>query len=355
MTQIRIPMADGLASGEIRPRVAAALAFLDEPGLPTEAEAEDASVRLVSLSKETDERRAFASHLATIEKLEAGPAPLDSMVSELNRVAQRIEPVDSAETWALLKSLSRIRGAHAAKNRFLGLAGERVGEKLLESAKALDPSVRSTPGGEEGILHLAVAENRIFLQRSFHTTEGFAAFDFVLGDQSGSLSVLWAAPEENVPLGVEAVRNGAAFLSDAGARLWADGRVVFEGGPVAVIDSTLVELRSAIVDPPPGRGPSSRGPRFHRPAGGTEEKALERGLRLFDEGDFAGALRAFEEAEKEIDPIAPYDASDLAYNRARALQELGKRREALALFRSLGDVSYLSLVDEKTRDLESGR
>jgi hypothetical protein len=111
-------MADGLASGEIRPRVAAALAFLDEPGLPTEAEAEDASVRLVSLSKETDERRAFASHLATIEKLEAGPAPLDSMVSELNRVAQRIEPVDSAETWAFLKSLSRIRGAHAAKNRF---------------------------------------------------------------------------------------------------------------------------------------------------------------------------------------------------------------------------------------------
>jgi tetratricopeptide (TPR) repeat protein len=358
MTQIRIPMTDEPASGEIRPRVAAALAFLDEPGLPTEAEAEDASVRLVSLSKEHDERRAFASHLATIEKLEAGPAPLDSMVAELNRVAQRIEPVDPAETWDLLRSLSRIRGAHAAKNRFLGLAGERIGEKLLESAKALDPSVRSTPGGEEGILYLAVAEHRIFLQRSFHTTTGgFADFDFVLEDQGGTLGVRWAARQENEPLGVAAARNGAAFLFDCeqecpGARVWAGGDVVFEGGPVAMIDGVLVALRGALVDDVPVR---DLGPRFHDPAGPGEEKALERGLRLFGEGDFAGALRAFEEAEKEVDPIAPYDASDLAYNRGRALQEQGKRREALALFRSLGDVTYQSLVDEKVRAIESGR
>ncbi|HJS73492.1 MAG TPA: hypothetical protein VJ921_04335, partial [Vicinamibacteria bacterium] len=110
--------------------------------------------------------------------------------------------------------------------------------------------------------------------------------------------------------------------------------------------------RNAIVDPPPTR---DAGPRFHRPAGGDEEKALERGLRLFREGDFASALQAFEQAEKEIDPVAPYDRSDIEYNRARALQEQGKRREALALFRSLGDVSYQGLVDEKARAIESGR
>ncbi len=162
MTQIRIPMEDGPASGEIRPRVAAALAFLDEPGLPTEARPEDASVRIVTLKKEPDARRAFNDWIATIEKLEAVPAPLDAMYSELNRVAQRIEPADRADNWALLESLSRIRGAHAAKNRFLGLAGDKVGEKLLEKAKALDASVRRTPGGEEGIFHLAVGEDRIF-------------------------------------------------------------------------------------------------------------------------------------------------------------------------------------------------
>jgi tetratricopeptide (TPR) repeat protein len=114
----------------------------------------------------------------------------------------------------------------------------------------------------------------------------------------------------------------------------------------------LVELRSALVDAPPGR---VTGPVFHRRAAATGETPLERGLRLFEEKDFSSALLAFEQAEKEIDPAAPYDSSDLAYDRARALQEQGKRREALAIFRSLGDVTYQSLVDEKARLIESGR
>ncbi len=357
MTQIRIPMGEGLASGEIRPRVAASLAFIDEPGLPTEARPEDASVRVVSLSKEPEPRRAFTEWIAVIERLEAGPAPLDSMYTELNRVALRVVPTDREDMWKLLKELSRIEGAHAAKNHFLGLLGERVGEKLLETAKSLDASVRRTPGGEEGVWLLAVEGKRIFLQRSFYADEGLRNFDFVLEDDAGSLAVLWGAPQENEPLGVAAVRDGAAFFFDCpalcpGARLWSEGRVAFEGGPAAVIDSELVELRNALVDPPPGSG---TGPLFHRSAGGASKTALERGIRLFGEKDFAGALLAFAEAEKEIDPVAPYDASDLAYNRARALQEQGKRSEALAIFRSLGDVSYQSLVDDQARLIESGR
>jgi tetratricopeptide (TPR) repeat protein len=357
MTQIRIPMGEGLASGEIRPRVAAALAFIDEPGLPTEARPEDASVRVVSLSREPDPRRAFTEWIPVIEKLEAGPAPLDSLYSELNRVALRVVPTDREDTWNLLKELSRIEGAHAAKNHFLGLLGERVGEKLLETAKSLDASVRRTPGGEEGVWLLAVEGKRVFLQRSFHAADGIRDFDFVLDDDAGSLAVLWGAPQENAPLGIAVVREGAAFFFDCaercpGARLWSEDRVVFEGGPAAVIDSDLVELRNALVDPPPG---SRTGPLFHRIAAASSEPALERGLRLFGEKDFAGALLAFTEAEKEIDPVAPYDASDLAYNRARALQEQGKRSEALAIFRSLGDVSYQSRVDEQARLIESGR
>jgi tetratricopeptide (TPR) repeat protein len=356
MTQIRIPMGEGLASGEIRPRVTASLAFIDEPGLPTEARPEDASVRIVSLSRQPDERRAFTEWIGAIEKLEAGPAPLDSLYSELNRVALGVVPQDREDLWKLLKELSRIEGAHAAKNHFLGLAGERVGEKLLETAKSLDPTVRRTPVGEEGVLFLAVAGERVYLQRSFHADEGFRNFDFVLEEDSGSLAVLWGAPQENEPLGVEAVGNGGAFFFDCaegcpGARLWSEGALAFEGGPAAIVDSELVQLRTAIVDDPP----AGLGPLFHHRAEGVEETALERGLRLFGEKEFARALVAFNEAEKEIDPVALYDASDLSFNRARALQEQGKRVEALALFRSLGDVSYQSLVDEQARLIESGR
>jgi tetratricopeptide (TPR) repeat protein len=357
MTQIRIPMGEGPASAEIRLRVEAALAFLEEPGLPTEREPEDASVPIVSLSREPDDRRAFVDWMGTIEKLEAGPAPLDSLYSELNRVAQRVAPTNREDTFELLRKLSRLRGAHAAKARFLGLAGERVGERLLETAKALDASVRRTPGGEEGVFLLAVEGDRVYLQRSFHAGEGLRHFDFVLQSEADSLTVVWGAPQGQRPLGVEPVRGGAAFFFDCqgpcpGARLWAEGKVVFEGGPAVVLDGELVELRNALVDAPPEHDAA---PRFHRRAAATASTSLERGLRLFEERDFGGALLAFEQAEKEIDPVAPYDASDLAYDRARALQELGKRREALALFRSLGDVSYQSLVDEKARLIESGR
>ncbi len=357
MTQIRIPMGEGLAAAEIRPRAGASLSFLDEPGLPTEARPEDASVRVVSLSREPDERRAFTDWIATIEKLEAGPAPLDDLYAELNRVAQRVAATDREDALSLLKALSRLRGAHAAKARFLGLVGERVGEKLLETAKALDASVRRTPGGEEGVFFLAIAVDRIYVQRSFHADGGLRDFDFVLQNQADSIAVLWGAPQEQRPLGVEPLSNGGAFFFDCdercpGARLWAEGKVAFDGGPTEILDSQLIELRSAIVDAPPKRG---IGPLFHHRAAGVDESSLERGLRLFGEKDFTGALLAFQEAEKEIDPVAPYDASDLAYNRARALQEQGKRREALAHFRILGDVSYQSLVDEKARFIESGR
>jgi tetratricopeptide (TPR) repeat protein len=352
MTQIRIPMAEGLASREIRPRVEAVLAFLGEPGLPTEARPEDASVplvRLTPLSDRLDERRAFAEWVGTIDRLEAGPANLESFYSEVNRLAQRIAPKDRAETIGLLEELSRIEGAHAAKSRFLGLLGERAGERLLEAAKALDPSVARTPAGEEGVFQLAVDGPRVLVQRSFHAAEGLRDFDFVLEDGAGLLAVAWAAPQEKRPRGVQALDNGAAFFFEGGARLWAGGNVVFEGERVDVVNGALVEIRSALVDAP------KAGPAFFRRAGEGGESALETGLRLFRGGDFPGAHLAFGKAEKEIDPEAPYDASDLAYNRARALQEQGKRLEALALFRTIGDVTYQNLVDEKARAIESGR
>ena len=62
--------------------------------------------------------------------------------------------------------------------------------------------------------------------------------------------------------------------------------------------------------------------------------------------------KAFEAAMSTIDPDAPYDATDLVYNRARALEEIGQRQEALALYRSIGDAAYQPLVDEGAGRIE---
>ncbi|MGH9334886.1 MAG: hypothetical protein ACRD21_14195, partial [Vicinamibacteria bacterium] len=363
LTSIRIPMTDSLASLEIRRRMEAILAFLAEPGLPTEARPEDASRKLVTLARGDFEERTLLAWIDTIEKLEVGPAPLGELYSELTRLAQRVVPDGSPreEVFQRLEALSRLRGANVAKTRLLGLASDRIGEKLLEHAKSLDPSIRRTPSGEEGVFHLAVSgTRRIYLQRSFASETGLRPFDFVLEDDGGSLQILWGEAQEKTPLGVESVAEGAAFFFACeaelelcrGARLVVDGQKAFEGERVAVIGGRLVALENALVDEPHDR---DNAPVFYRPVVGGEEKALQRGLRLFGAGDYAGAGTAFAQAEKEIDPVAPYDASDLAYNRARAMEGEGKRGEALALFRSLGDVSYQSLVDERARLIESGR
>jgi hypothetical protein len=173
---------------------------------------------------------------------------------------------------------------------------------------------------------------------------------------------VFVGPSEGEPLGVEVVEAGGAFhfacaepeREDCrGVKLMTpEGRLLGMAAPGAVIEGRAVAIRSALVD---AVGHPETGRHFYRGFDATAETALERALRLFTETNFAGAAKAFDEAALEIDDIAPYDASDLLYDRARALQEQGKRREALEIFRSLADVSYQALVDEKARLIESGR
>jgi tetratricopeptide (TPR) repeat protein len=129
-----------------------------------------------------------------------------------------------------------------------------------------------------------------------------------------------------------------------------------EGCPATVSNGEVVEVKKALVD----SSEDEDLPHFYR-RGTFEsgkllapESSLEKGLRLFERGQFPAAASAFEEAASEVDPLSSYDEVDLRYNRARCLQELGKVREALALFESIGDVVYLSLVDEQIESLESG-
>ena len=306
-----------------------------------------------------------------IAKLEAGPAPLEDLYVALNRSVQRIAAKggDRALGLELLDVMSRLSGANAAKARALGLVEEHLGEDLLNEAKKIDPSVRSTPPGESGSLRVALSQGgdaaprRLYIQRAFDAEKDFHFVDFVLEEDGTGFPLRWAAGEEQVPLGIEPTTNGAAFFRACaqaegaecrGARLVEDPgewKVRFDGEPVVFRDGRLFESRSALVDEvePPGSGP-----RFYRDVASDEKGDLERGLERFRASDFAGAVSSFEAAAKQIDPVAPYDESDLVYDRARALEELGKRRDALTLFRSIADVSYQELVDGRASRIESG-
>jgi tetratricopeptide (TPR) repeat protein len=122
------------------------------------------------------------------------------------------------------------------------------------------------------------------------------------------------------------------------------------------VKGDIVEERPALVD---ALGDVA-GPVYYR-RGRVEngalvagESALERGLRLFEQGEYEAASEAFDEAAREIDPVAPYDEVDLRYNQARCLEARGKVREALALFETIGDVTYQDVVDERIHVLSSG-
>jgi tetratricopeptide (TPR) repeat protein len=368
LTQIRLPMSETIGAFEIQRAAEAILAFFEEPGLPTEKEPEDASLPLLTLEKGSADRKTLLDWIETTRKLEAGPAPVEDLYADIARLSQRLvsESGDRGETFEILSELSRLRGAIAAKTRVMAALSDRVGEHLLERAQRFDPAVRRTPTGEEGALHVAVSggregvPRRVFLQRSFESGSGLRHFDFVLDAEN--LGPVFVAPSEGEPLGVESVPAGGVFHFGCpepdretcrGVKLIApNGDLLGVAAPGAVVAGRAVAIRSALVDAVTSR---EAGPALYRGFDEASETALERGLRLFDHADYAGAAKAFEEAVKEIDDVAPYDASDLLYNRGRALQEEGKRREALDIFRCLADVSYQVLVDEKARLIESGR
>jgi tetratricopeptide (TPR) repeat protein len=360
MTQIRIPMSPEIRSGEIRRRVDAIVSFLNAPDLPTEEEPEDASIQLVGLVEQANEHRTLHDWVDKLELLEAGPAPLEDLYEGLRQLNQRIARDSESRDlgFEMLEALGGLDGAGAAKTRTFAMLGADIGDRLLEEVRALDPDVRRSAPPGVGVFNVAVtpvdtAPRRVLLQRSFQRVDGVRDFNFLLEDTGDDLSLLWFAPEDAEPRGVQVVEAGAVFhYADGpdcvGLRVAGAAGIVYEDCAAAVIDGEVVEARSAIVDD------VANGPLYYRRnvTADPVEGELDKGLRLFEQGDMAGAAAAFDSAMSEIDPEAPYDASDLVYNRARALEELGRRQEALALYRSVGDVAYQYLVDEGAGRIE---
>ena len=360
LTQFRIPMAADVRAADIRHRLEAILAFVDAPGLPTEEEPDRArkAVRpLVTLEEGVNEHRTLFEWIAVLEKLEAGTAPLDDLYEKLRRLVQRVaRGADRQLGFEIMAGLGRLRGARGAKTRTLSLLGPGIGERLLARVQEVEPHVRRTAPPRQGVFFVdvgAASPRRVAIERSFQTRDGLRHFDLLLEDDADDVRIVWLAPSLGEPRGVKALEAGSAFLyrdseGCEGARFVAGSDVVYERCGATVLDGELVEIHSALVDPVPDPPTFVRRNVLSDP----EKTALETGLDLYDRGEFAGAAAAFQEALSEIDPEAPYDASDLIYDRARALESLGRRVEALALYRSLGDVPYQDLVDEAAGRIE---
>ena len=366
LTQIRIEMSPTLTGPEIRRRVDAIFQFLNEPGLPTEETPEEASVPLVTLERRTNERHALFEWIDKIEWLEAGPAPLEDIYRSLNSLTQRV--VRGSESRGLgleiLTRLSRLQGANGAKLTALGSVSDRLGDRLLERAKELDNAVRRSASGEQGTLFVDVSSieegetgARIYLQRVFQTPDERRHIEFAVRDIGTELEIVWAAPQKNELLGVEAIAGGGVFhyrVDDEcprGLRFLRGESIAYESCEAIVFGDDIVELRRAVVDDIPNAPMLYR----YNVVSGAEPTSLELGLRQFAEGRFNEASSTFEKAFSEVDPVAPYDASDVLYNLARTLEGQGKRQDALAAYRSLGDVHYQKTVDEQTSRIESGR
>jgi tetratricopeptide (TPR) repeat protein len=359
LLQVILPLADRRRSDPIRQELEAVLDRLAsfEEG---ELTGPDRAVQELSqLERKGRSRQAVLESIDLAERREAGPGSLQSLYRLIDRASGSFLAADNSleSHLELLRHLSKLRGAGAAKTRGLTGLDEDFGRKMLEAVQSVEPSIeRQAPAGQ-GVFRLALSDSEVFLQRAFPVVASLQSFNFVLRRTASGLEVSWVDRETDTPMGVEHTSRGGAFLFEdssgcRGLKLVGLDGVSYEGCPARLLDGDIVEERPVLVDPLEG----DPGPLYYRrdsvaAAGGT---ALERGLRLFEQGEYAAAAKAFEEAAEAIDPVAPYDEVDLRYNRARCLEAQGKVREALLLFETIGDVAYQESVDERIRTLSAG-
>jgi tetratricopeptide (TPR) repeat protein len=298
---------------------------------------------------------------------EAGPASMEELYSMILRSTR--SKVDEAENpnqiIEILSQLSVLQGAGEAKAKALTSLDDELGKKLLNAARSVESGTdRQTPA-KSGHYDVFVsepigpnAEREILLRRSFRSVESLTPqhFNFLLRWNREGITVTWVALEEELALGLGHNGSGAMYFFEQtdgcrGLRFVVHDRLAYEGCPSRVLGDKVLEERPVLVDSfPAGDSPTY----FEAISEESSQTPLDRGRQLFEQGDYGGAARAFKEAAAGVDPLAPYEETDIRYNQARCLEAQGKLREALALFESIGDVAYQDLVDEKIRELGGG-
>ncbi len=378
LLQVRIPVEDNIRSREIHRELSSALRFVEMSGDADSSEDDNriitSATREAELEKLVTQGRfkdVLLKRIALLARLEAGPAPLNNHYLRIARDMQSVvrEVDNPSRIVELMTHLTVLRGAGEAKARAFKALDQKYGQKLLEAARKINPAVAHHPPGDRGVFRLAVAGSSsssgaplILMQRSLLADGALHHFNFVLESRLEGINVVWTGEEPHLPGGVIEIPSGGAFLFEMkngcrGVRLVEGQAIRYEGFPAWVHDGQIVEEKSALVDSAETEGdiPSYYHYIGRDEIGGGEsvnrESSLERGLRMFQEGEYEAAASAFETAVEEIDPHAPYDETDLRFNRARCLEALGNLPEALALFRSIGDAVYQPLVNQRIQVL----
>ena len=365
LLQARIPLNEGPRSEEIRRMVVAVLSSIS-PLEEEELQQSDKALQPIQqLSSKGRTKDTVSDGIDLAVKREAGPASVEELYRLIERAVRAwSNEANESQKLEIVAQLSRLEGARGAKERALSALDAAYGQKLLASVKALDSEIERQASASTGVFYLGFMDSsppRIVLQRTFAGNGLLRHFNFVLEKTDSGLEVAWSAPETASPKGATSASEGAVFIfeDDSGLRglrlVGVDG-LAYELSPAFIQEGQVVEVHDALVD----TIPNDVKPRFFRRGEFkdgdlvSQETALGRGLRLFQEGQYRQAASAFQEASMEVDPLAPYDEVDLRYNRVRCLEEQGKIREALALLDTIGDVAYQDAVDDRIKILEAG-
>ena len=360
--QIRIPLDEGSSSRVIAEQVAAVAGLLMEQ--------QPASVARVSLGPAQSDlnRNALAGLIDRAVALEAGPVPIPDVYEEIDReVRHLLQEATREDATAVLEELARLRGAGEAKARALLVLDKTLPETLLAAVKEISPEVLRQARPDEGVFYVGLsglsglsdvsANRRVLLQRTFLEADTLRHFDLVLDLDAAGASPVWAGPEPDEPTGTRLVSTAAIFFiakdGCRGLRLVGEQGPIYEGCPAHLRDGEVVEEVDVLME----ETPTADAPRFYRrrPIDSSQpapaETALEQGIRLFRDGSYRDAISMFEQAMREIDPVAPYDETDVRYNIARCHQELGEGPRALQIMETIGDAAYQDLVEERIEEL----
>lgn len=388
LSVLRAPLGE---DASVRRLVTALLRFLDDSPVAAPGEADGGGAEPPAPLPETPE-----ALIGALLGWEAGPEPVADAEATLRRalrstLRQTRDPAERAED--LLRRLSGLSGAGAAKLRLLTELVPGFGARMLEAARELDPEiVRVVPDGPIAVAPGAETEGGATPAGLFGVLRSYERAD-------GAVVLLAAVVRPGVPAaasadapgevrglavvhgrdgGVAARPDGFAFhwIQDENEDENEDGnedadqiRCAAWGPPEPPLDRRCpaeigpdgsVSVRSSQLVPVPDAAPGEAGPSGNTPTlrrrvdGGPEPPEtvlLLRGLEAHAAGEFEAAEDAFRGALEAIGPGSPVDEAAIRYDLALTLAARGERETALSLLLALGDASFAPAVESAVRRL----